>query len=71
MSDMHMQALVADKTCGCCYSGRLDDDKTWSYKAGDTLTRNTYRNGTPISDVEQALGAYTDFCGYYEVGGRI
>jgi hypothetical protein len=27
---------------------RMDDDKTWSYKAGDTLSRNTYRNGTSL-----------------------
>lgn len=48
---------------------RLDADNTWSYKAGDTLSRNTYRNGTALRDIEEpeARGQYTQFCGYYEV----
>lgn len=51
---------------------RLDADNTWSYKAGDTLSRNTYRNGTLLQDIERAdaRGAYTQFCGYFEVRGR-
>jgi hypothetical protein len=48
---------------------RLDSDRSWSYKAGDTLSRNTYRNGTLVRNVERpdARGAYTAFCGFFEV----
>lgn len=51
-------------------AGRLDSYGSWSYKAGDTLTRNTYRNGTEVRDIELAepRGAYTEWCGYFEVG---
>lgn len=48
---------------------RLDADGTWGYKAGDTLSRNTYRNGTRVRNVERpdARGAYTAWCGFFEV----
>ncbi|KAI8467855.1 MAG: hypothetical protein J3K34DRAFT_479949 [Monoraphidium minutum] len=49
---------------------RLDTNGGWSYKAGDTLVRNTLRNGTYISNIESdelARGAYTEFCGYFFV----
>jgi hypothetical protein len=38
-------------------------------QAGDTLSRNTFRNGTLIKDVEmpEARGSYTMFCGYFAV----
>jgi hypothetical protein len=51
-------------------AGRLDADRTWSYKAGDTLSRNTYRNGTAVRDIERAdaRGSYTEWCGFFEVG---
>lgn len=51
-------------------TGRLDAEGTWSYKAGDTLSRNTYRNGTAVRDIElaEARGAYTEWCGFFEVG---
>ena len=39
-------------------------------QAGDTLVRNTLRNGRPIRDIERdaaARGEYTTFCGYFHV----
>ncbi|KIY97891.1 hypothetical protein MNEG_10070 [Monoraphidium neglectum] len=47
----------------------------WSWcdvapQAGDTLVRNTLRNGTKIRDIEKdaaARGIYTSFCGYFHV----
>lgn len=58
-----------EKDMGDYHFWRLDADGTWSYKAGDTLSRNTYRNGTVLRDIElsDARGAYTEFCGYFEV----
>lgn len=48
---------------------RLEPDGTWAYKAGDTLSRNTLRNGTKVRDVESPVvrGGYTEFCGYFQV----
>ncbi len=33
------------------------------------MARNTFRNGTPVHDVEvpEARGLYTEFCGYFVV----
>jgi hypothetical protein len=49
---------------------RLDSNGAWSYKAGDTLVRNTLRTGRLITDIEAdaaARGVYTKFCGYFHV----
>jgi len=48
---------------------RLDADGAWAYKAGDTLSRRTYRNGTKVYDIErpEPRGAYVQWCGYFEV----
>lgn len=37
----------------------------WGSQAGDTLSRNTFRNGTVLRDIEapDARGQYTSFCG--------
>jgi len=45
------------------------DNGGWSSKPGMFLPRNTYRNGTTITDVEhpEAMGPYTEFCGYFEI----
>lgn len=61
---------IDQRDTGDYHFWRLDADNTWSYKAGDTLSRNTYRNGTVLQDIElpEARGAYTQFCGYFEVG---
>jgi hypothetical protein len=58
-----------ERDTGDYHFWRLDADGTWSYKAGDTLSRNTYRNGTALRDIEMAdaRGAYKELCGYYEV----
>lgn len=73
-TDSHYMALAVKPAADAGDSGdfhfwKLDADKTWSYKAGDTLSRNSYRNGTLIRDIEaaDARGAYTSFCGYFEV----
>lgn len=70
----HFIALAVKPAAGQRDTGdfhfwRLDGDHTWSYKAGDTLSRNTYRNGTRLHDIElpEARGHYTEFCGYFEV----
>eukprot|EP00879_Flechtneria_rotunda_P005992 GHRR01006301.1.p1 GENE.GHRR01006301.1~~GHRR01006301.1.p1 ORF type:complete len:341 (+),score=86.96 GHRR01006301.1:251-1273(+) len=70
----HYIALAVKPSEGVSGTGdfhlwRLDSDKNWSYKAGDTLSRNTYRDGTPLTDVEvpAARGQYTHFCGYFDV----
>lgn len=41
---------------------RLDDSGHWSYKAGDTMARGSFRDGTPVTDVEEprARGVYTE-----------
>ncbi|KAI8471778.1 MAG: hypothetical protein J3K34DRAFT_227144 [Monoraphidium minutum] len=49
---------------------RYDSNGAWSYKAGDTLVRNTLRNGSTIRDIEndpKARGIYSMFCGYFAV----
>jgi hypothetical protein len=60
---------ATERDSGDFHFWALNSDGTWSYKAGDTLSRNTFRNGTAIRDIEspEALGGYTDFCGYFEV----
>lgn len=68
----HPVCVCHDRDTGDYHFWRLDADSTWSYKAGDTLSRNTYRNGTLLHDIElpDARGSYTQFCGYFEVSCR-
>jgi hypothetical protein len=71
VAQLHLTSLLlaaALLPCLTCFR-RLEPDGTWAYKAGDTISRNTLRNGTKIRDVESPVvrGAYTDFCGYFQV----
>lgn len=59
-----------DEASGDFHFWRLDANGVWSYKAGDTLVRNTLRNGRAITDIEKdeaARGEYTRFCAYFHV----
>ena len=65
-----VKPMGGNETAGDFHFWRLDANGAWSYKAGDTLVRNTLRSGRPIRDIErdgEARGEYTSFCGYFRV----
>lgn len=51
---------------------RLDSNRIWSWKAGFTFARNTYKDGRPVRDIrdKNIRKKHPVFCGFFDVNAK-